>query len=159
MSTYKIKKVIKCFCLDLTATQTAELLNLNRNTINRYFNIFRQAIYSYQLDQRRKFVGEVEVDEAYFGPKRIKGRSGRRGRGTTYKQPVFGIYERNGRVYTKIIPDCSRRTLRKAITGKIDLSSTIYSDSWRGYDGLVGRNINGAGANILETWKKSLSRF
>ena len=142
LSIYKIKKVIKCFCLDLTATQTAKLVDLNRNTINRYFNIFRQAIYRYQLDQRRKFVGEVEIDEAYFGPKRIKGRSGRRGRGTTYKQPVFGIYERDGRVYTKIIPDCSRRTLRKAITGKIDLSSTIYSDSWRGYDGLVDVGYN-----------------
>lgn len=53
------------------------------------------------------------------------------------RQPVFGIFERNGRVYTEIIPDCSLRTLRKIIQGTIDLSSTIYSDSWRGYAGLV----------------------
>jgi hypothetical protein len=46
-----------------------------------------------------------------------------------YKQPVFGIYERNGRVYTEIIPDCERKTLRAIITGRIDLESTIYSDS------------------------------
>jgi len=54
-----------------------------------------------------------------------------------YKQPVFGIYERNGRVYTEIIPDCERKTLRAIITGRIDLESTIYSDSWSGYSGLV----------------------
>ncbi len=67
---------------------------------------------------------------------RIKGQATRRGRGT-HRQPVFGIFERNGRVYTEIIPDCSLRTLRKVITGQIDLSSTIYSDSWSGYTGLV----------------------
>jgi len=84
----------------------------------------------------KKFVGEVEIDESYFGPRRIKGKSTRRGRGT-HKQPVFGIYERNGRVYTEIIPDCERKTLRAIITGRIDLESTIYSDSWSGYSGLV----------------------
>lgn len=50
---------------------------------------------------------------------------------------MFGIYERQGRVYTEIITDCSIRTLRKVITGQITLSSTIYSDSWSGYTGLV----------------------
>ena len=136
ISKYYIKKIISCFCLDLTSTQTSRLLNLNRNTTNRYFNIFRKAIYRHQLSERELFVGEVEIDESYFGPKRIPGKTSKKGRGT-HKQPVFGIFERNGRVYTEIIPDCSLRTLRKVISGKIDLSSTIYSDSWRGYDGLV----------------------
>lgn len=136
LSTFKIKKVIQCFCLDLTASQTAKLLNLNRNTVNRLFNIFRTSIYKYQIDQLRHFTGDVEVDESYFGPRRIKGVATKRGRGT-HKQPVFGILERNGRVYTEIIPDCKPRTLRAIITGKIDLKSTIYSDSWSGYSGLV----------------------
>ena len=136
LSTYKVKKIISCFCLDLTATQTSLLLGINRNTINKYFNRFRQLIYKHQMFKMKKFVGEVEIDESYFGPRRIKGKSTRRGRGT-HKQPVFGIYERNGRVYTEIIPDCERKTLRAIITGRIDLESTIYSDSWSGYSGLV----------------------
>ena len=136
LSTYKVKKIISCFCLDLTATQTSLLLGINRNTINKYFNRFRQLIYKHQMLKMKKFVGEVEIDESYFGPRRIKGKSTRRGRGT-HKQPVFGIYERNGRVYTEIIPDCERKTLRAIITGRIDLESTIYSDSWSGYSGLV----------------------
>ena len=134
--TYKFRKVVLCFCLDLTAVQTSKLLGVNRNTINKYFNMFRQLIYSHQLDQMKDFVGEIEVDESYFGPRRLKGRSTKRGRGT-HRQPVFGILERNGRVYTEIIADCSIRTLRKIMTGKIDLKSTIYSDSWTGYNGLV----------------------
>lgn len=136
LTKYKVKKIISCFCLDLTSTQTSKLLNLNRNTTNRYFNIFRKVIYQKQVSEKKLFVGEVEIDESYFGPRRIPGKATRRGRGT-HRQPVFGIFERDGRVYTEIIPDCSLRTLRKIISGKIDLTSTLYSDSWRGYDGLV----------------------
>ena len=136
ISKYKLKKIIKCFCLDLLATQTSKLFGINRNTINRYYMVFRRAIYEYQLNKLREFHGEIEVDESYFGPRRIKGQATRRGRGT-HRQPVFGIYERNGRVYTEIIPNCKRRTLHSIITGKIALESTLYSDSWSGYDGLV----------------------
>ena len=60
----------------------------------------------------------------------------KRGRGTL-KQPVFGIYERNGAVYTELVPDCSAKTLQSIIRGKISPDSIIHSDGWRGYDGLV----------------------
>ena len=35
LTNYKIKKIINCFCIDIDATRTAKLLNINRNTINR----------------------------------------------------------------------------------------------------------------------------
>lgn len=141
LSKYKQKRIIECFCLDLTATQASHLLGLNRKTINRYFNIFREDIYHHRMDKLHQFKGEVEVDESYFGPRRIKGVATRRGRGT-HRQPVFGIYQRNGYVYTEIIPNCKMRTLRAIMTGKIDLKSTIYSDSWSGYTGLVDVGFN-----------------
>jgi len=141
LSRYKIKKIIRCFSLDFTATQVSKLLGINRNTVNRYFNIFRWVIYRTRVSEFKKFIGEVELDESYFGPRRIKGRKTKRGRGT-HKKPVFGIYERNGRVYTEIILSCSRRILRKVVEGKVDLESTIYSDGWKGYDGLVDVGFN-----------------
>jgi len=134
-------KIVECFCLDLTATQTSKLLSINRNTINKYFNRFRLSIYKHQLQELKMFVGNVEVDESYFGASRVKGRMGKRGRGTL-KQPVFGIFERNGRVYTEIIPNCERKTLRKIMNKRIDPTSIIISDSWRGYDGLVDVGYN-----------------
>jgi len=78
------------------------------------------------------------VDESFFGPARVRGRPGprKRGRGTL-KQPVFGIYERNGAVYTELVPDCSAKTLQSIIRGKISPDSVIHSYGWRGYDGLV----------------------
>lgn len=42
ISKYKIKKILKCFTEDYTATNAATHLKLNRNTINRYYHIFRE---------------------------------------------------------------------------------------------------------------------
>ena len=63
-------------------------------------------------EQLERFVGVVEIDESYFGPARLRGRPGprKRGRGTL-RQPVFGVFERDGGVYTEIVPDCSAASL------------------------------------------------
>ena len=138
LSLYVIKKIMKHFCVDVSATQAAWLLGVNRNTVNRYYGLFRRMIYCHQMDQFCKLCGDVEVDESYFGRRRIRGRKTKlkRGRGTL-KQPVFGIFERQGRVYTEVVPDCKKKTLQRIILGKISLESVIHSDGWRGYDGLV----------------------
>ncbi len=141
LTKYKIKKIIRCFCFDINATKTALLLNVNRNTINRYFNLFRQKIFEHQTKEFKRILGSVEIDESYFGAKRPRGVPSKCGRGT-HRQPVFGIYDRNGRVYTEIIPNCNRKTLRNMILGKIDSKSEIISDCWSGYDGLVDLGYN-----------------
>ncbi|PIZ95679.1 MAG: IS1595 family transposase [Candidatus Magasanikbacteria bacterium CG_4_10_14_0_2_um_filter_33_14] len=138
ISEYKIKKIITHFCLDITADRTAYLLGINRNTINHWYKIFRLAVYAWQMKECKKIFGEAEVDESYFGAKRKRGYRGKlkRGRGTQ-KQPAFGLFKRNGRVYTEIIPNCTKAVLQGIIKGKVDPSMVIYSDKWRGYDGLV----------------------
>jgi len=50
---------------------------------------------------------------------------------------VFGILERNGKVYTEVVSDCSRATLQAIIRGHVEIDSIIHSDKWRGYNGLV----------------------
>ena len=138
LSRYKVEKIMWHFCVDISADHASKVLGFNRNTINRFYNLFRNAIFNYQQNELKKFRGQVEVDESYFGAKRIRGYHGKlkRGRGTL-KQPVFGIILRGKKAYTEIVPDCRKRTLQGIIRGKIDPRSVIYSDSWRGYDGLV----------------------
>lgn len=133
LSKHKKRKIIECFGLGLTATQTARLLKINRNTINRYFFQIRQAIAFHQEQQMKQFYGEIELDESYFGGK----HKGHVGRSIKSKIPVFGILKRNGKVYTQIVPDVSSRTLKAIIKSKVRQGSIIYSDSWRSYDGLV----------------------
>lgn len=138
LSEYGAKKIMKCFCVDIPAVKTALLLGINRNTINRYYLHFRRAIYLHQTQLLQKFKGEVELDESYFGAKRIRGNKVKlkRGRGTL-KQPVFGVFEREGLVYTEIIPDCKKKTLQAIIVGKVSVGTVIHTDGWRGYNGLV----------------------
>lgn len=62
---------------------------------------------------------------------------GKAGRGAGRRTPVFGIFKRDGKVYTEMVPDCSKAVLQRAIRGKVSLDSVIHSDGWRGYDGLV----------------------
>ena len=45
--------------------------------------------------------------------------------------------KRQGKVYTQIVPDCSRKTLQAIIQGKVSMNSIIHSDSFHSYDGLV----------------------
>ncbi len=48
LSKYYIKKIISCFALEITATETAKKLKVNRNTVNKYFRIIREALLDYQ---------------------------------------------------------------------------------------------------------------
>ena len=78
--------------------------------------------------------GHVELDEAYVGGRKS---GGKRGRGAAGKTIVFGIYKHNGKVYTEVVPNCSRKTLYAIIKGKVDAASTIHTDGFRTYDGIV----------------------
>ncbi len=152
LSTFKIKKIIEHFCLDINASKAAPLVGVNRNTINYWYNRFRVAIYAHQHKEFEKIFGEAEVDESYFGARRKRGLHGKlkRGRGTQ-KQPVFGILKRNGHVYTEIVPNCKKDILQSIIRGKVDKSAVIYSDSWRSYDGLVDVGYDKHSGLITET--------
>ncbi len=133
ISESKIRQIVKLFSLDLDASQIAKITGLNRNTINRYLSEIRARISEHCMTQS-PFSGEVEVDESYFGARRVKGK---RGRGAFGKTIVFGIFKRKGKVYTEIVPDCRRSTLQGVIRGRVSLESVIHSDGWRGYNGLV----------------------
>ena len=133
ISEAKFRDLVKHFALDLDAQKIAHLVNVNRNTVNRYLLLIRKRIAEF-CERESPFLGEIEIDESYFGGKRIKGK---RGRGAYRKTPVFGILQRGGKVYTEIVPDCAKATLQGIIRGRVNPESIIHSDRWRGYNGLV----------------------
>ena len=134
ISERKTRQIIKFFALDLTADRVAFLTGLNRKSINHIFLKIRVRI-AQETERASPFSGsEVEVDESYFGAKRVRGK---RGRGASGKTIVFVIYKRSGSVYTEIVPNVQKKTLQRIIRGQISLNSIIYSDGWRGYNGLV----------------------
>jgi hypothetical protein len=57
ISEAKLKKIVKLFCptsykiasVDLSASKITNLINLNRNTINRYLTLFRERIVKVKM--------------------------------------------------------------------------------------------------------------
>ena len=133
LSEAKFRQIVKHFALDLTATECAALSGVSLRSINSIYLRMRERMAVWCL-QRSPLCGELEADESYFGPRRVRGK---RGRGAGGKTIVFGLLKRGDQVYTEIVPDASKRTLQAIIIGKADPLSVINTDSWRGYDGLV----------------------
>ena len=55
LSSQKIREILTLFLKDFTATQTAEILETSRNTINRYYAIFREEIVRLSIEESRTF--------------------------------------------------------------------------------------------------------
>ena len=108
ISEAKIRQIVKLFAIDLDALQIAELAGVNRNTVNRYVAACRERIARY-CEAESPVKGEVEVDESYFGARRVKGVRGRGARGKTI---VFGLFKRNARVYTEIVSIVQKQHFR-----------------------------------------------
>ena len=47
------------------------------------------------------------------------------------------LLKRNGKVFVTVVPNCSKEALMPVIQGKILEGSTIHTEGWRAYDGLI----------------------
>ena len=72
ISPAKIRQIVRLFAVDLDASQIAQLTNLNRNTVNRYLAALRERIARF-CEAESPVKGKVEVDESYFGARRVRG--------------------------------------------------------------------------------------
>jgi len=117
--TSKITTTIRSFSLDFPSSKIAELSDASRPTINKLLLKLRIRV-AQVCDASSPFSGEVEVDESYFA-RRVRGK---KGRGAGGKPIVFGILERQGKVYTEIAPDSSKKQRQAAIRGQAALEAS-----------------------------------
>ena len=125
-------EILYYFYLEVSARKTAKELQLDYGVIHRKFMHFRRSISEYCNQQAVILNGELEIDESYFGGK----RKGQRGRGAKNKTIVFGILERKGKIYTKIVENVSAETLMSEIQNKTLKGSVFYTDGWKSYASL-----------------------
>ena len=133
ISERKFREILRYFSEDETASKTAKYARVNRKTINRLFSKFSKRIVKLSLANTPD-LGEFEVDVSYFGARRVRGK---RGRGAAGKTPVFGIWKREGRVFVNVVKKCRKKDLMPIIEGKVLEGSTVQSDGWKSYDGLI----------------------
>ena len=94
--------------MDFTATQTAELTGISRRSVNSIYALLRLKVQQW-VHKQAPFNGIVEVDESYFGPRRVPGKCGCGASGNTI---VFGIFKPEGKLYTEMVPNAYKNTLQ-----------------------------------------------
>ena len=85
LKTKKFRSILLYFCLDIEAVKIAKLSNISRQSINKIIKNIRILITK-ECEKISKLNGEIEIDESYFGAKRVRDK---RGRGAGNKTPVF----------------------------------------------------------------------
>lgn len=141
VSDKKFRLIVKCFVLDLPSLTTAQLTGVNRKTTDRYYHLFRQLITKQAIKERISvgLKNGIEIDESYFGPKRVRGK---RGRGAARKIVVLGIRKRKGRVFTSVIRNTEKKHVMPIIRRVVQSGADIFTDGWRSYDALAVHGYN-----------------
>jgi hypothetical protein len=94
ISERKFRPILHNFALNFTASDTARLTGISIRSVNSIFLRLRKRI-AQECERQAAFKGVVEIDESYFGPRRIRGK---RGRGASGKTIVFGIFKRDNKI-------------------------------------------------------------
>lgn len=126
-------RVIKLFELEVSTRKMAQQLGISYNTAYKAITTLRTAIVAHAQDAQELLGGEVELDEAYFGGR----HKGKRGRGAANKVPVFGILEREGKVYVQVVPNVKAQTVLGLTVKKVRRGSIVYTDKFKVYDALM----------------------
>ena len=126
-------RIMKLFELELSTRKIAKQLRLAYNTAYKAVNTIRASILAHADDADQLLSGEVELDESYFGGR----RKGKRGRGAAGKVPVFGILEREGKVFVEVVPNVKAETVLGLTVKKVRRGSIVYTDKFQVYDALM----------------------
>ncbi|QQS59283.1 hypothetical protein IPN35_00110 [Candidatus Peregrinibacteria bacterium] len=70
ISERKFREILKYFAGDETVTKMAKYTGINRNTINRIFGLLRKRTAEMSISSTPE-LGKFEVNESYFGVRRI----------------------------------------------------------------------------------------
>ena len=104
--------ILYYFYLELSASKTADELDIDYGVVHRKFMQFRKRIAEYCNQEAKKLNGELEIDESYFGGRR------------------------KGKVHTKIVENVSAEILMNEIKNKTEKGSVFYTDGWKSYKSL-----------------------
>lgn len=125
--------IIKLFELEVPAYKISQQLKLSYPTSLKAVDIIRYSIISQAQDAKELLGGEIELDETYFGGR----KKDKRGRGAFNKVPVFGIFERKGKVKVGVVKDVSAKSILEMTIKTVRRGSIVYTDRFRSYDTLM----------------------
>lgn len=87
-----------------------------------FYKLFRERIVELYEAESPFENGEIELDESYFGARRVRGKRG-------------------DKVYSQIVKSCLIKELLPIIKSKTTSDTVVYSDGFQAYDGLVNYGL------------------
>lgn len=120
------------FHQQIPALRPSKDLGVNYKTVERVYRKMREILYHVCELEGAKLSAQIEIDDAYFGGK----QKGKRGRGSLNKSVVFGLLERDGRVYTRVVYSLTTEELLEIIRKKTRKDSVYFTDSFKSYSSL-----------------------
>ena len=118
----------------ISAKQIQRETGVTYKTAWRMFKQIRTMLDDEKSGPIGGFGRKVEMDETYYGSR----SEGTRGRGTK-KTPVVGMVQRKGQVRAFVAADVKADTLRGLIKEHVLPKSTVFTDTFRSYNGLDAR--------------------
>lgn len=137
----RIANIVVGFALDFAAHKTTKYFGYRYSSVLWAYTIFRHLLISESLGED-KLKGIIEADESYFGGinrkrnKKYRKPYVKRGRGSD-KTPVFGIKERQGKVFLDILPSLSQKQINSIFKNKVERGSKVMTDEFKSYKGLI----------------------
>jgi len=132
LSEARFRVIIRSFALDLLASKLAELSRAARRLINyswshelgspRFVTLHRPSL------ARLKSMNPILVRAVSVGGRVVE---------QAVKWLFSGSWNGKEKSNTEIVPAAAKKQLQAAIQGQVALDSSIHSDGWRGYNGLV----------------------
>ena len=121
----------------VSSCQLARDLGITQKTAWKMLHKIRQYM---EMENSHTLSGDVEIDETFVGGKNInrhKDKKVEKCQGRSYKDkvPVFGILERGGNLFAKVVPNTQAKTLVPIVKKNVDVGSSVYTDGWS-YKGL-----------------------
>lgn len=118
---------------DIGVTQKTAWFMLHR--IRLALGIDNDISNSDNNDRNNQLSGTMEIDETFVGGKNKNRHWDKKvkaceGRSFKDKTPVFGIFQRGGKVIAKVVENTGIESLFPIITQYVKKGSNIYSDEW-----------------------------
>ena len=127
ISEAKFRQILRCFALDLTATETAQLTGISVRSINSVYLKIRKRITE-TCQQQSPFPSDSESTGSDLGNNNDDPAS---------KYLAFGIFRQRDHVFTEIASPCIRKYLQQSHRRGPNMTELIQSEGWKAYDGLV----------------------
>jgi transposase len=130
ISEAKFRQILRCFALDLTATETAQLTGISVRSINSVYLKIRKRITE-TCQQQSPFPSDNESTGSDLG--------------SNTDDPVsqylaFGIFRQQDCIFTEIASPCIRKYLQQSHRRCPNMAELIQAEGWKAYDGLVDVN-------------------